>query len=87
MLFLQPRVFKTFSSPLVGEGRVGGVSPAGRGYLRPSLGAAGPILEKPGRINPTSPVSLVIFGQLIGQFQSIECAHNLENSGYGSIPI
>ena len=38
-------------------GRAGwGVSPAGRGYLRPSIGAAGPILEKPARIKPTSPL-------------------------------
>ena len=71
---------KPFPPPL--WGRAGwGVRPAGRGYLRPSLGAAGPILEKPGRINPTLPVSPVTFGQLIGKFWSIECAHYLRNSG------
>jgi hypothetical protein len=48
-----------------------------RGYLRPFLGAANPILEKQGRINPTSPVSLMTFGQLNDQFQLIECAHYL----------
>jgi hypothetical protein len=78
--------FQNLFLPPCGGGQGGGVSPAGRGYHRPSLGAAGPIIERPGWINPTLPVSPVNFGQLIGQFWSIECAHYLRNSGYGSAP-
>ena len=59
-------------------GRAGwGVSPAGRGYPKPSFGAANPIPEMPGRIKTAWSVSLGTFEQLISQFLAIECAHHL----------